>query len=352
MAVMSNLKIWSKEQLAVTHPQIAIKSGMNLEQHMREIGRAPDPFRKGKNIVTWEFIGTDNFGTDWNNRQRFEIDAGRDEEPIVYTPLYQETRDASLPKNVTINRMGPAGVFFSATPEGSEVYFASIGASQQAVPMIDWTVGLEYSEQLVVYNQMWDVAPFERQAGIAHNALLNNIHIAPFLTYTYTAANQTAASAVGANLAEKILRTLEDAVVNSKTDTSNPRRGPYALLVSAANMFSVERALRGANLADVDMQSSARAMIRDIIVYDGWSGSMNNLPVTYSGVTANKAYLIDISPSSKAAYARSFIKFLLRRLDGSADVSRLMASQIVLWSSVGTYVSPAAIAEEVTLPTS
>ena len=36
----------------------------------------------------YEFIGTDSFGTQWADRQRYEIDAGRDEEPMVYTPIY------------------------------------------------------------------------------------------------------------------------------------------------------------------------------------------------------------------------------------------------------------------------
>lgn len=328
-------------------PQMKLKGGKKLSEQV-----AFSEIQGGGKKFNMEFIGVGTFGTEWNVRQQYEVDAGRDEEPTVYEPLYAQTMDAGLPKNITINRMGPAGVFFSAVPEGSEIPLASIGASQQSIPLIDYAVGLEYTLDLIRYNQMWDIAQFERQIGIAHNALLNEIHLAPFISYSYTSANQTAASAVGANLGEKYLRTLEDAITAAKTDTSNPRRGPYYLLISANNMFTMERALRGTNLSDVDMQSSARALIRGIIVYDGWTGTMNNESVSYTGVSANKAYLIDVSPEMKRSYARSYVKFLMDRLDGESDMSRRIANQVFWWSSVGTYVSPAATTEEITLPTS
>lgn len=339
------VKILEKSRLAVEQPVWEYQQGTNLSAKVREISR-----KKGDGIV-WEFVGTDDFVA-WNERREWEIDAGRDSEPLLYEPFYQTTTNRAFEKNVTINRLGPAGVFFSQFFEGGETKFATIGASQQAVPIIDWTVGLEYSEQLVEYNQMWDVSIFERQAGIAHNALLNNIHLAPILTYAYTSANQTAASAIGTTLAEKYLHTLEDAVQNAKTDPTNPRRGPYNLLVSANNMFTMERAVAGNSAIGVDMNSSVRAMIKNMVIYDGWTGTMGNKSVAYAGVTPNKAYLIDADPMMKAAYARSYVKFLMMNKTGNPDVSRLIAQQMVLWSALGTYFSAAALVEEISLPTS
>lgn len=344
------VKLITKELNQRTRPSVAVSKDLKLSEHMRQVNSIADG--KGGTYPVWEFVGTTDFGTEWNNRQQYEIDAGRDEEPLLYESLYETSVNPNFEKNVTINMLGPGGVFFSAVTEGGEIKFAEIGASQKSIEIVDYAVGLQYSEQLVRYNMMWDVGIFERQAGIAHNALLNHIHLYPFISASYAAANQTAASAIGTTLAEKTLRTLEDAITSAKTDTTNPRRGQYDLLVSASNAFTVERALRGADVIGVDMQSSARSMIRNVIVYDGWSGTMNNLTVSYPGVTANKAYLIDVQPTNKMKYARSLVKFLLDRAEGNPDISRLLAAQIRLWSALGVYCSPLAISEEITLPTS
>ena len=137
---------------------------------------APDQ-RAGRRHRVYEFVGTDSFGTQWADRQRYEIDAGRDEEPIVYTPIYDIVSDASLPKNVTVNTMGPGGVVFEEVFEGGEVKFSGIASGEYTVPIRHWATGLEYSKDLVMFNEFWNVPIFERQMGVAHNALLNHLHL-------------------------------------------------------------------------------------------------------------------------------------------------------------------------------
>lgn len=342
---MAERKIFMKSLLSQERPQIPFKKGTVLKDLVRNI----NPGNDGK--LVWEFIQPEDFGAAWATRQRYEIDAGRDSEPILYTPLYDVMTDENFPSAVQINRLGPGGVVVSELLPGGETRMASIGSGTQVIPIKDYTVGLEYSMRMVEYNELWDVAIFERQAGVATNALLNHLHLYPFISQVYAAANQTAASAVGANLIEKYLRTLEDAIAAATQDTTNPRRGPYYLLVSMNNFFMAERALSGANVVVADYGSSARAMIQGIIAYDGWTGVMNGESTTYPGVTAGKAYLIDVNPSLKMAYARSLVKFIMRKLQGNEDVSRLIAMQEIFWDSVGVYTSPLALAEEITWPT-
>src|SRR5690606_26720258 len=168
---------------------------------------------------------------------------GRDQVPLLYTPIYREIRDANLPRNISIQRIGPGGVILEEVSEGGEVKFASVQSSEAAVRIRHYGVGLEYSKDLVVFNELWGVPIVERQVGIAYNALLNHIHFSPILTASYTAANQTAAVTTGATLTEDYFLTIEAAITAGRTDTTNPRRGPYALLVSSANLFTVEKAL-------------------------------------------------------------------------------------------------------------
>lgn len=337
------VKIFSKDLLVKDKPKIAFPRGLRLEQHMQEMGSLPG----GHHV--YEFVGTDSFGSEWSTRQRYEVDAGRDEEPILYTPLYDIVADASLPKNVDVQTIGPGGVFFEEVYEGGEVKFSSVSSGEYTIPIRHWATGLEYSKDLVIYNELWNVPIFERAMGIAHNALLNHLHLYPILSYSYAAANQTAAVTTGATTTEDWLLTLEAAIAASRADTTNPRRGPYTLLVNSSNIFSVERALQKVPQQGTSVQAnSAIDAVRNVIAYDGWTGQRGNKTVTYSGVTSGKAYLI--SQQYRGQDFRSFEKQALQMEGMQQDVSRFLTQSV--WDSYyGVYANPLRSVEEITWPT-
>ena len=86
------LQIYSKAALTKTRAKAEFPPNLRLTDHMRQVSEHASGHR------VYEFIGTDSFGTQWVDRQRYEIDAGRDEEPIVYTPVYETVSDGSLPR--------------------------------------------------------------------------------------------------------------------------------------------------------------------------------------------------------------------------------------------------------------
>ncbi|HVU10682.1 MAG TPA: hypothetical protein VHD90_05360 [Phototrophicaceae bacterium] len=337
------IQILTKESLATQKPTAKSKPGFRLMEHLRFVEQSP-------NQTVVEFIGTGDFSAQWFDRQRYEVDAGRDQEPLLYPPIYNEVSDPSLPRNVSIYKLGPAGVIFDEVTDGGEVKFITVGQSNFTVPIKHYAVGLEYSKDLVVYNELWNLPIIERQAGAAFNALKNHIHLSPFLTASYSTPNQTSASAVGSTLAEKYLRTIEDAVTHASSDTTNPRRGPYALLVSSANLFTMERALMRVPQEGLAVQSSAIGRIQNIIAYDGWSGARGKKTVSYSGVTANTAYLINLG--FKAQDHQSYEKQPLQSASADGDLSRFILENAVLDSYFGVYANPIASTEEVSLPTS
>ena len=338
------IQLHSKELLAKYRPTVPMPDGLDIREHVREMARD----ETGGHV--YEFIGTDDFGTEWQRRVRYEVDAGRDQEPILYTPFYTIISDPSLPKNVSIQKIGPGGVVFEEVLEGGEVKFVSVGSSEESVAVRHFGAGLEYSKDLFIFNELWNVAIVERQAGIAHNALLNHLHFNPIISYTYAAANQTAASAVGSTLEEKYLRTIEDAITNAKADATNPRRGPYGLLISSSNMFMMERALFRVAQEGFTKQSSAIEMIRTVAAYDGWTGTRGTKSTTYAGVTANKAYLVDLA--NKDADFVSYVKQALEAAMGNPDVSRFIREQTVWDLYLAVYSNPLRAVEEITLPTS
>lgn len=336
------IKFLSRDVLAKSKPTAQFAPGTNLRDHVREISKQENGHR------VYEFIGTDSFGAEWQTRQRFEVDAGRDEEPILYAPIYDVVADASLPKNVSVNKIGPGGVIFEEVFEGGEVKFSSIGASEYTVPIRHWATGLEYSKDLVIYNELWNVPLVERQMGIAHNALLNHLHLNPIISYSYAASNQTAANTGGSTIEDDYILTLQDAITNSRTDTTNPRRGPYVLLTGSANAFLLERALTRVPQQGFTRQTpSLLESIRQVIIYDGWSGTRGAKTVTYSGVAANTAYLI--SQQYRGQDFRSFEKQALMNEGTEQDISRFLTQSV--WDSYyGVYANPLRSVEEVTLP--
>ena len=336
------MKFITRDRLAKFSPNIVFPSDLRLQEKMKLLDKGKD----GNQI--YEFIGTDTFSAEWNVRRQYEIDAGRSEEPTLYEPIYRIINDASLPRNVTTFKMGPGGVVFEEMFEGGEVKFATVTSSSQTVPIRHWAVGLEYSKDLVVFNELWNVPIVEREAGIAHNALLNNLHFAPILDYTYAAANQTAFNSAGSTTQEDVLLTLEDAVTNSKGDATNPRRGPYILLISSAQAFIVEKALMQVPQEGMTLQArSLFPQIRNVIVYDGWSGSRGSGAATsYSGVTSGTAYLI--SMQYQAMDFQSYVKQALRNEGSETDLSRFM-TQTVWDSYYGVYANPIRAVEEIAI---
>lgn len=337
------MKIYSKETLSknLAHPKFV--DGFKLSEHLR--------LREVAGHTEAEFIGTDNFQSEWYTRQQYEIDAGRLEEPILYTPFYNVLEDSSFPRNVNVLRMGPGGVVFQKVEEGGETKFATVGQSSYTVPIYHYSTGVEYSKDLVLFNELWNLGLMEREAGVAFNALLNDVHISPILNYSYAAANQTAASSAGDTLLENIMLTIEDAVTNASGDQTNPRRGPYVLLCATANLISLRKALTPVPQLGFTMQDNVvMDSIQSIVAYNGWSGTMAKKTVSYTGVSTNKAYLIDLSYRSRNFV--SLIKQPLQATRGNEDISRFILEQVVWDAYFGAYADPIAAVEEITLPTS
>lgn len=334
------VKFIAKELLQRRKDVAKFPAGLDFNKHIR--------ISDGVQAVA-EFITADTFAAEFYERQQYEVDAGRDEEPVLYGPIYNEIRNSSLPRHVNINVLGPAGVVFDEIKEGGEVKFITVGESTKSVTLQHWGVGLEYTKDLFIFNEQWSLPLIERQVGIAHNALLNHIHLNPIISYGYGAANQTPANTDGASVEENYVLTLENAITAAKTDTSNPRRGPYVLLISSSNMFMWERAFKRRLQDGIDEKSSAQEMIRSVIAYDGWTGTRGHKSTTYSGVTANKAYLISLQ--YQGIDFQSYVKQDLERQQGEADMSRFILGQDIWDTYRGVYANPLRSVEEITLPT-
>lgn len=302
-----------------------------------------------------EFIGQGDFGSAWRERTRYEVDAGRDEEPLLFQPVYQVVTDMNLPEIVKIETLGPAGVVFEQVTEGGEAKFATVSSSNKSAQIYHYAVGIRYSEDLFMYNQLWRIVNMERRFGNAHNALLNHAHFSPILTYSYGANNQTDGTALTtfkttARLEEKYARAVEAAITASIQDTTNPRRGPYVLLIGSGDALTMQRALNPVPQQGFDQQGIqfANNRVQSVIVYDGWTGTRGNKSTSYAGVTSGKAYLVSLSHFFEDF--QSFFKHDLRMQEGQPELARFIAAETMWDSRFGLYCSPVRAVEEITLP--
>lgn len=272
---------------------------------------------------------------------RIDVNEGRENVPLLYTPIYQTLSNPNLPRVVSTNLFSTAQVVFLQRVEGGEVVFGHLAPNTEGtVPIVNYSAGLEWTREIVMYDETWTAEERARATGEAYNALLNHLHLGPILTYTYTAANQTPADATGATTLEKYYNTLDAALQTAAI----AKRPGTVLLASSSNRRNIERALSGFN-DNVGNVTPGLNEITTVIYYDGWTTTVGPKTYTYPGVTAGKAYLI--RPRVKF---RELVKNEFEVVTGNGDVSRGVEEQVVWHTDRGIYADIANSVEEITWP--
>lgn len=270
-----------------------------------------------------------------------DVAIGREDVPVLYKPLYRSLTNADLPRLVPTDVLAEAAIIFLERVEGGEVHFGHMApGSATSVPIRNWAAGFEYTRENAMYNELWALAELARSSGEAFNALLNHLHLGPFLTFTYTSANQTAADATGATTNEKVYNTF----FNALQTAALAKRPGSILLAATADQGRIERAMTGWNDNNNNTIPAIRG-INQIIYYDGWSTTVGPKTYSYPGVTPGKCYLIQ--PQRKL---RELIKIDFEVVPGNPDVSRGIEDQITYQSYRGIYADIAGSTEEITLP--
>lgn len=276
-----------------------------------------------------------------------DLELGKEAVPLLYAPIYRTIDDPNLTQNVDVTPFTSAQVIFLEHMELGEVRFGSrkIGA-KDTVPIITYTGGLNWTEDMVLYDKTWEIAEANRSMGEAYNALLNHIHLFPILNYAYAAKNKTAASAEGATYMEKLRSTIKaglaHASLDKNTDTKSPRR-PNILLAHSSRRMDIEEVLQRMQIGGT--LYPAISQIDTLIFYDGWSTIVGEKTYTYPGVDTGKAYLIE-----GQKYFRELIKHDLRIDATGGDLTKLIENAIVGRARRGVVASPANAVEELTLP--
>lgn len=327
-------------------PHLRFKEGFKQEEYIK-------PVYSGSKVA--EFATTGDFPSQWKTRQEYEFNAGRDEVVEQFHAIYKVVVDPSLPPILELNSLESNGFVFTDVPEGGEMTFTSVSSTQAIIRMGRVAVGLEYTEELFRFNQFWKISNLDRAVGTGHSAKMNDIHFSPILTYTYAGGdvidgpNLTTFS-VADPLELKYARTLEAAINVARMPGASQRPGPYVLLTGSSDQFVISRALYPVGQFGFSQQTPLLpAQFQSMIVYDGWTGMLNKLPVTYAGVPAGVSFLVDLSQRNRDF--QSYWTWILRERSGDGDLSRNIMAQTFFDSYGGVYANPAAAVIKIEWPT-
>lgn len=276
-----------------------------------------------------------------------DLELGREAVPLLYGPIYRRIEDPNFTEHVDVAPFTSAQVVFLEHMELEEVKFGTrrIGP-KDTVPIITYAAGLQWTEDMVLYDKTWEVSEASRAMGEAYNALLNHVHLYPIISYNYPTKNKTAAVTTESNRVLNIRATIRKALIDASQDKNEDTlatRRPTILLAHSANRWDIEEALQRMQVNGTIYP--ALGQIDTLIFYDGYSVRVGEKVYEYPGVPLDKAYLIE-----PQKYFRELVKHDLRIDAGGADLKRLVENAVVGRARRGVFASPVNSVQEITLP--
>lgn len=280
-------------------------------------------------------ITTSQGALDLIEKVRVDVEFGQAEIPLLYTDLYERIGGPFPGQAVQLGEnLLNASIVFLEKFEGGEVVF---GVMARGVPKFvtlqTYAAGFEYTEDMIEWDNTFELEMLNRAMGRSYNMLLNHLHLSPIISFTYTtgaASNTTPWVTTGPDQVTNTISTFRNAY-NTAVNAAI-QRVPSVILASEADRFQIEDALL-APQRDANGNPLPRVPVDTIIYYDGATIVVGNKSYTYSGVTAGTAYFI--MPRQKM---KEFVHHDLR-IDATNlhDISRLIESQIVGRTRRGLY---------------
>jgi hypothetical protein len=322
--------------------QAGIKARENLDKFVAEKHRVPvmelTAVNEGK-VTIKEMIGTDDGAAEFVEKITYDLAQGQSSVPLLYEDFYSTQTDPNFPKTLLLEEFGNIQVVFLEKFEGGEVKFGAMGPGEEkSVSFHTYAAGVEYDEDIVEYNQTWQVSNIGVAFGVAYTRLLNHLHLYPLMSASYDASSQAAglpaqkiaqegdltadgsgAVAQDIKFDTNLATTLQDAAIVLPAGTK--------LLINSIDQLPIETALAGAIYADYSpMPIKQKFDSSSFIVYDGSTVKVGSKVYTYPGVTPGLAYLI--TPNSPLNF-QELIKHDLRVDSNDGDLSRLILAQVV-----------------------
>ena len=154
-----------------------------------------------------------------------DVELGREEVQPLYSPIYDTISDPNLPEILDAKWALRGACVFMETVEGGEVKFGTMQAEYgPTARIVTYTAGFEYTKQMKDFNQSFQVEMLNKALGQSYNALLNHIHLSPFINFSYKSANKTAYAGTAEDISwvrlyNTIKNGMKAAIVAKRTPT-------------------------------------------------------------------------------------------------------------------------------------
>jgi hypothetical protein len=271
-----------------------------------------------------------------------DIEEGREQQPLLYQPLYRRRENRRFTKTVQVGAAGTrAHTVFLEHIEGEEVKFGTrtLGAAD-SVPILTYASGFQWTEDMEEFDLTWEAEEAQRALGEAYNALLNHLHFYPLISYSYGAGNiQTYnPQALTGTQYEKDRSTLEAALQKAallKNPVTGRNLAPSIAVTHSSNRFRLQAMLERRQIGGTIYEPIGQ-QINTIILYDGWSDTVGEKTYDYAGCSTTKVLLVE-----PQRYLHELVKHDLIVDADNADISRLIRQQVVARARRGVYAVPA-----------
>lgn len=316
------------KQASIAAQKEALKIVGEMKAGKRDTGiEWADDIVSGKATVS-EMIGTGDGAQDFLEKTTFDAYQGRENVELLYKDIYQTREDATFPKLLTAKEYGAVQVVFVEKLEGGEVKFGELGpGTEKVVRFHTYAAGLEWSEDMVEYNEFWSLTDASLAFGEAFNHLLNHMHLSPIITgsYTTTGGTDDTQKTAQKNGTAQLIAWNTNLITTLERAFAVLPKGSIVLHNSADSIY-LERQIATDLLDDQGTPGPVKRRwgALKFVEYDGEEITVGDKTYTYGGVTAGFIYII--VPKKNFV---EYIKHDLRIDSGDEDLSRLIVDQMV-----------------------
>lgn len=300
--------------------------------------------------LSGEMIVSTDIKRDLAQKTVLEVELGREEVPLLYSPIYENITDPSFPRLLDVSWAQEGAVVFLERAEGEEIKFGSLRAEEgPKAQLTSYAGGFQWTKEAEIFNEAYLIGMFNRAFGRAHNMLLNFIHFAPITTFQYKAANTTAPEYVkadgtaGTSQDNNIYLSTRQTLINGIRDARKAKRPGTILIANSADQQQIEEALQPGQIVATNYR--AVSGIDTIIYYDGDEEIVGKEKYTYQGVKPGEAFLVRPKRGFK-----ELVKVPLRVEFGGGDLTRLIEDTMVGYTFRGVFAAVEQNVQKITLP--
>lgn len=223
---------------------------------------------------------------------------GVEDEPLLYDRIYRLVPGAAFTSEIVpVQDLLGLQAAFTVVSGGESVPLAEWKYGEDTVARF-YTYGSGYklSRDDVRWNRYFKAAQASYEMGQAYNRALNHVHFAPIFAYNYTGAKITAACTnASANAFEKAWLTLFQASqdIPAQTDPVFGTRLKARIGICNRKTATIYNMVNNAGLWVKGSKYEPINLFDELIIYDGYSGTINGKPYTYAGPADGEIYAVE-----------------------------------------------------------